>query len=302
MSKTLKQVINITHSVSEILSIEKLSDNQISDRWSEYESDGCSFISIDIFNNRLREFKCYLHRREQSNFTPIEWGEYSFSLLNSKNQTSNIRKIAHRIKPMPVKMAENYVIHLFESANATKYMHSFLELSKIIADITKSKRYPIIGGGFTIDKANNGIKEIKLYYSLMHFDSCYAEYCDNENFVRELSTSKLINELNDSNFCNIYSKIKNIFLQYNVPLSIFGVNKDVTADIQTNKFYYRDWKNRLVNPIALIDDLHCILFNTHIEKKYVDTIREILKQGYRQGEICVCSDGTSFILKLCYEA
>lgn len=309
--KTLEQVINTAYSVSEILSIEKISEKQITDRWDEYKNDGCSFISLDILNNNLHEFKCYLHqdsvqksrfRNEKDIPNYIEWGEYSFSLVHSKNDMSNIRKIAHRIKPMPIVEAEDYVKSLFESANAIKYTDKFLRISDIITSITKTKRYPVIGGGFTIDKSNDSIKEIKLYYSLMHFESCYDEYCDNDNSIRELSSSKLIDELQDTNLCNIYNKINHTFERYNVSLSLFGINEDVILNKQTNKFYYRDWKNGVTNPTALIDDIHYILFNTHLDKKYVYAIKEIIKQGYKQGEICICSDGTNSMLKLCYEA
>lgn len=309
--KTLEQVINTVYAVSELLSVEKISKKQITDRWNEYENDGCSFISLDIFNNNLHEFKCYLHqdsvqkscfRNEREIPNHIEWGEYSFSLVHSKNDISNIRKIAHRIKPMLAEEAEDYVKSLFDSANAIEYMDKFLRISDTITSITKTKRYPVIGGGFTIDKSTDNIKEIKLYYSLMHFESCYDEYCDNINSVRELSSSKLIDELKDKNLCSIYSEINDAFRKYNVPLSLFGINEDVTTNRQTNKFYYRDWKNETANLTELIDDVHYILFNTHLDEKYVYAIKEIIKQGYKQGEICICSDGTNSMLKLCYEA
>lgn len=309
--KKIEEIISVLDSISQILGVKRISNGVINNKWNEYKNTGCCFISLDISNNDLHDFKCYLRQdsvtksnqydeKEMSSY--FEWGEYSFSLIHTKNINPNLRKIIHRIKPMPIENAKEYVYNLFSSANASNYIDDFLQLADIITKVTMTNRYPILGGGFAVNKTNEEIEEIKLYYQLLHFNNCFDQFGDNLENIKEKSAQELINILCDAKMKKVFFPVFEEFTKNEIPLSLFAINKNIHNNLQVNKFYFREGSNRIDNPSELINSIHKILFVEELDVKYIESINTILTFGFNQGEICIATDGVNSMLKIYFYA
>lgn len=289
-----------------------LSNEELNRRLAEYDNGKFSYFCIDLQGNIIKNAKCYL-RGNQCNILPVhdnnqtesdhEWGEYSFSIVNSSiKKNPHERKVAYRLKPMPLDTGRQFVLNIFKSQNVEYRFAQYDFIADLIIRETKTKRYPIGGVGFTFDAIKNRIHEIKLYYTLMHFKDGSSDFCDNEGGIREKSFAKVLEHLQTKKMIdNTVEQVAKFMTLNNIPISLLGYNDQIENGTSTIKLYYRNGADTI--PEQVLRGSYLTLFGNSFDTKLIDMHEILITNGLSLGEICLVQNtGKNSTLKICYTA
>lgn len=286
-----------------------LKDTEFNQRLSEFKDGSFSYFCVDLQGMNIKNAKCYLRGKNynSSSFydkpakSEHEWCEYSFSIVNSAIKSNpEERKIAYRLKPMPLDEGRQFVYDIFKKYNAESHFTKYDDIAEIIIHETKTKRYPIGGVGFTFDAEKNKSLEIKLYYTLMHFAEGTSEFCDNDGAVREKAFAKVSEYLQSKQIIDHKAiQIINIMEQHHIPISLLGFNDQIENDSNTAKLYYRKGTQPIKEHV--LQETYQSLFGISFDTKLQAMHELVVQHGLSLSEICLVQNKRASTLKICYE-